>query len=640
VDGSSAGRTFDCIGGLSGGGGTSRLLYDYPAQQQGEILDYLFKPNYGASLQILKVEIGADTDTTNGAEASHQRTSTDANYHRGYEWWLMKQAKARNPNIKLYALQWGTPGWVNGGYATAYNWYSTADIPYITDWLTNAQSVYGLTIDYVGGLNEQDGVGYGPFFEALQAAIAAAGLKTKIVTTDAFDSWAMAPVINTTPAYAAAVDVLGTHYPCGYPPGSQCGSTADAIATGKPLWASEEGSQPYNTGAVEMARYLNNHYIQAKITGSINWSLIGAWYTNLPYGGVDGLMAANQPWSGNYVVDKSIWANAHTTQFVQPGWQYLDTGSADVNGVGSYVSLKAPNGQDWSVILETMDATSATPFTFVETGGIFQGPVHVWASNFGSGSTSADWFVKQPDITPTGCTFAFTAQPNYIYTFTSTTGQAKGSTTPPASAAMGIPYTDNFESYTVDAMPNIPKYFSTVEGAFEVENCVGGRTGQCLQQEIVAAPVPWGGLPTTLNPVTIVGDPGWTNYKVSVDALLQAAGSVDLIGRISQQLEFAGAVEGYHLIITDTGAWTLATQSGNDNAKTMSNTTLASGTTTFGTGTWHTLSLDFNAGKIVAALDGTPLATITDSTYATGNAGLSTSQWNNAQFDNFSVTTP
>ena len=222
VDGSSTGRSFDGIGGLSGGGGTSRLLYDYPPQQQSEILDYLFKPNYGASLQILKVEIGADTDTTNGAEASHERAAPDAgtaaNYHLGYEWWLMQQAKARNPDIKLYALQWGTPGWVNGGYATSSDWYSVNDIPYLTDWLVNAKSVYGLTIDYIGGLNEQDAVGYPPYFEALKAAITAAGLTTKVVATDAFGSWAIAASINSTPAYAAAVDVLGIHYPCGYPP--------------------------------------------------------------------------------------------------------------------------------------------------------------------------------------------------------------------------------------------------------------------------------------------------------------------------------------------------------------------------------------------------------------------------------------
>ena len=33
----------------------------------------------------------------------------DADYTRGYEWWLMKEAKARNPEIKLYGLPWAWP---------------------------------------------------------------------------------------------------------------------------------------------------------------------------------------------------------------------------------------------------------------------------------------------------------------------------------------------------------------------------------------------------------------------------------------------------------------------------------------------------------------------------------------------------
>ena len=70
IDGQDSGRIFDGVGALSGGGGTSRLLIDYPPKQRKQILDYLFKPNYGASLQILKVEIGSDVDTTEGAEAS------------------------------------------------------------------------------------------------------------------------------------------------------------------------------------------------------------------------------------------------------------------------------------------------------------------------------------------------------------------------------------------------------------------------------------------------------------------------------------------------------------------------------------------------------------------------------------------
>lgn len=95
----------------------------------------LSQPNFGASLQILKVEIGGDAQTTgrfpnpvvrtrewcadelqerrfilalhvtvfltDGTEPSHMHYPNDENYFRGYEWWLMREAKKRNPNITL-----------------------------------------------------------------------------------------------------------------------------------------------------------------------------------------------------------------------------------------------------------------------------------------------------------------------------------------------------------------------------------------------------------------------------------------------------------------------------------------------------------------------------------------------------------
>jgi hypothetical protein len=48
---------FDGIGALSAGA-SSRLLWDYNEPQRSQILDYLFKPSFGAALSILKVEIG------------------------------------------------------------------------------------------------------------------------------------------------------------------------------------------------------------------------------------------------------------------------------------------------------------------------------------------------------------------------------------------------------------------------------------------------------------------------------------------------------------------------------------------------------------------------------------------------------
>ena len=148
INSTDTGRTFDGVGGLSGGGGTSALLRSYSEQQRNEILDYLFKPDLEADLQILKVEIGCDANSTNGAEASHMRSRTDSNYFRGYEWWLMEQAKLRNPNIKLYGLEWGAPGWFNGGF------WSEDNINYIISWIKHAESDHNLHIDYIGGWNE------------------------------------------------------------------------------------------------------------------------------------------------------------------------------------------------------------------------------------------------------------------------------------------------------------------------------------------------------------------------------------------------------------------------------------------------------------------------------------------------------
>lgn len=36
-----------------------------------------------------------------GTEPSHMHYALDENYFRGYEWWLMKEAKKRNPDIIL-----------------------------------------------------------------------------------------------------------------------------------------------------------------------------------------------------------------------------------------------------------------------------------------------------------------------------------------------------------------------------------------------------------------------------------------------------------------------------------------------------------------------------------------------------------
>ena len=91
------------------------------------------------------------------------RDNTSASFNRGYEWWLMTEAKKRNPQIKLYGLPWAFPGWVIANPVTGVQSYSDPAGPYkypgqtaryITEWVRGAQSEHGLQIDYLGVWNE------------------------------------------------------------------------------------------------------------------------------------------------------------------------------------------------------------------------------------------------------------------------------------------------------------------------------------------------------------------------------------------------------------------------------------------------------------------------------------------------------
>jgi Glycosyl hydrolase family 59/Ricin-type beta-trefoil lectin domain len=463
VNGASAGRTFDGIGAISGGGGNSRLLTDYPAAQQQQILDYLFKPGYGADLQILKAEIGGDTNSTDGSESSIEHASGSVNCNNGYEWWLMEQAKALNPGIRLYGLAWGAPGWIGGG-----NFWSTDMINYLVSWLHCASS-HGLTINYLGGWNER---GYTiSWYEQLRSTLNADGYSAvQIVGADS--DWSIASDIASNSAFANAVSIIGVHYPCQGGDGGNadtCPGNSTATGTGKPLWASENGSQDLNAGAPALIRSITRGYTDAGLTAYLNWPVAAAIYPDLPYN-TDGLVLASQPWSGAYSVGESTWATAQVTQFTQPGWRFLNSGSGYLGGSesnGSYVSFKSTNGSDYSTIIETTTASSAQTVNVSVAGGLSTGTVHVWATDV-STPGSGPQFAQQASITPSNGSYSLTVQPGYVYTLTTTTGQGKGTAASPAQGTLPLPYSDNFDSATLGQQP---RYLSQMQGAFEVEPC-------------------------------------------------------------------------------------------------------------------------------------------------------------------------
>ncbi|MDR0341992.1 MAG: discoidin domain-containing protein [Nocardiopsaceae bacterium] len=232
---------------------------------------------------------------------------------------------------------------------------------------------------------------------------------------------------------------------------------------------------------------------------------------------------------------------------------------------------------------------------------------------------------------PRNGSFALTLRPGYIYSLTTTSGQHKGTARPAPARPWPLPYRENFDEYPPGETPRL---FADIGGAFGTAPCAG-RPGNCLQQEVTEQPVRW----TSINnyPLTVVGDPeSWRNYQVDVDALLQQPGYVELDGRSpatqGRSQGFFSSPPGYHFRIDDQGAWSLYKQD-----VRSARSTLASGTASFGVGSWHRLGLRMRGDEITVSLDGRPLATVLDGTYRAGQVALQVSPWNRAQFDNLAV---
>ena len=635
IDVKDKGRIFDGIGALSAGA-SSRLLIDYPEPQRSEILDYLFKPNFGAALQINKVEIGGDMNSTDGSEPSHMRTPDDHNYQRGYEWWLMEESKKRNPDVKLYGLEWGAPGWIN---PSTNNVWTKENIAYLIDWIDHAKSDHGLTIDYMGGWNER--AGDPAWFIELRKALDAHGLKElKVVADDAF-RWKAGSVMATNADYASSASIIGTHYPEKII-GKDFNSNLDAsIKTGKPLWGSEIGSANYNAGAFNLARLYNRGYIDQKMTSFINWSTIWSVLPGLPYSG-DGLMLADQPWSGAYEVGLSIWATAHTTQFAQPGWQYLEGACGyfvpDDHKAGSHVVLRSPDGKDFSLIIETVDATNPVTATFAITGPLTQKPLHVWKTRMEK--TKPDgWFLRQADVVPDKeGRFTTTFDPGCLYSISTTEGQSKGTKTPPARSPLPLPYKESFQNTPIR---KTARYFSDQHGTFEIAPAKGG--GQCLRQVVAMKPIYWN---SDADPCTLIGDSSWRDYTVKSEVLLEQPGYVELLGRVSGGEQ--NSVPGYHLRLSDTGHWAFFYRSEKLKKVKIPDVQLAAGEIKLasGTGKWHTLSLSFDGDKVSASIDGQVVVKDlvdhhTDEAIARKAipcfTGYATSRWENGEFRDFTV---
>ncbi|XP_065822584.1 galactocerebrosidase isoform X2 [Labrus bergylta] len=628
------GREFDGVGGLSGGGATSRLLVNYAEPYRSQILDYLFKPNFGASLHILKVEIGGDAQTTDGTEPSHMHYENDENYFRGYEWWLMKEAKKRNPDITLIGLPWAFPGWVGHGK----NWpYDFPDITatYVVNWIIGAKQYHDLDIQYVGIWNERN---YdSKYIKVLRDSLDKVGL-TDVAIIAADGDWSIAKSVIVDSYLNDAVQVIGAHYP---------GTTTvlDALKTQKKLWSSEDYSS-FNdeVGGGCWARILNQNYVNGLMTATISWNLVASYYEKLPFGR-DGLMTAEEPWSGNYVVESPIWITAHTTQFTQPGWTYLQTVGHLEHG-GSYVALTDGKG-NLTVVIETMTHDHSVcvrppllPFNVTSQNATFQlkgsfafiKELQVWRSQFNFKTKKPSFFEKLAPVKIIDGSFTLNLAEDEVYTLTTlTTGQKGVFPAPPPSARFPKIYKDDFNVRNPE-FSEAPD-FADQTGVFEyfMNLTDPGPHVFTLRQVLTQRPVTWA--TDADQTVSVIGDYQWQNLTVSCDVFMETVktGGVFVAARVDKGGQSIRSAKGVFFWVFADGTYKVT----NDLA---GQTVLAegqSGTLAFG---WHTLTLTVEGQFASGLLNGYPLwKNAVVLMPQNGWAAVGTRSFELAQFDNFNV---
>ena len=630
IDGAHPGPAFQGIGAISGGGGNSRLLIDYPPRERAQILDYLFSPHFGASLQMLKLEIGGGGFSSDGSEPSVEAVKGQLDCGAGYEFWLARQALARNPAIKLVGLQWTAPAWVRDPYGGLW---SGADVGYVVDWLRCARQ-NGLAVSYVGGWNEhyQGTPVQRAWFVNLRKALDAAGFtRTQIVAADETPVVAerlgrprYSPLriwqrvtgnMVTDRAFDRAVSVMGMHDTCGLPTtGYRCvispRARIMAARSGKLLWESELGAtpsfgtNPARPGPSGLARALNAAYNQAGITGILVWPLIDAIPPHLPHEN-RGLVWADRPWDGYYHVTPLTWVIAQTTQFTAPGWRHAAGANGNLPAGGSYDTYLAPGRSAWSRVAQTSMATAAQRITIHVTGGLPARVVHVWSTNLrGPGQ-----FIRRGDITPDRGAFAALLEPGYVYTFTTTTGQSRAGGHPPP-----VPYAGPMPvRYT--ATPDgagMARMLAPIDGSFAYVHGV-------LTQTAAGEPVEWQNLGSSPAPYAIIGQDNWHDYTISARVILPASGSASPSGAtlIARFQGFRRATvsqfRGYELKVRSDGVWQIVA----DGPETV---ILASGRVPAARA--YALSLTTRGTTISAQIDGALVADVTNGMYRYGPAGV------------------
>ena len=624
------GKTFDGMGVVNGGGATSVLLKDYPEPQRSEILDMVYRPMWGASVSSLLVEIPGDGNSTQGSMPSHSHYRGDFNFRRGYMWWIIREAKRRNPKLLLDGTAWSMPGWVGNN-----DYWSDDAVNYYISWLKGLRSVYGIEMDALGCHNEK-GYNYN-FIKNLHEALHSNGFKN--VRLHGFDNWGKNKMdfledIAHDSELARCFYAVSAHTFSEIPATARQRQLADSL--NKPIWNTED--HIYKKGfdcLIGIVKALNENYIISGATRIINWYDIAGVYPIEPYSTDPPMLLAREPWSGHYDVRQALWGYAHYGQFTHAEWKYVDEACGKLTKGGSMVMMHNPSTRDYSIIIETSSANEAQTIDIALPKSFSDSKLCLWRSNIYS------QFERMKDVDVSKQHITITVEPHSVLTLSTTRGQQKGYfKNIPASQPFPLPYSESYEEYThPDEWGYLPHYTADIIGSFELVGSPDHK-GTCIRQVVGQHTNSWA---PEWHYYTIIGDSAWHNYEVKARVWLNPGDEAGVMGRVCHVgWGYGIEAKGYYLKIDDSGNCKLMITCGKLNPKELIGDAeqrkriIASSNVEVGgeyvldsalvdgihIHQWHELAIRFDGDTITGLVDGKTVVEATDNHYSKGMAGL------------------
>lgn len=646
--------------GMVSANNSSRLLIDYKSENPkayNELLKYIFGES-GVGVNHLKLEMGADTNSSSGTEPAVKRTEDEpADVTRGAGYQLAADAKKVNPDLTLDMLFWSEPLWVTNAddvYAARYKWYKET--------LDAAYAEYGLVFDYVSCTRNERAADT-EWIKYLSKALKSETdcpydySAIKIVAGEEVCTWNIASKMLGDSELLDAIDVLGSHYT------SWSSEQAQKLRDeyGMELWHSEASSpMEYAAGAY---RYDGVGSGMSAINGLLD--IANRIITMVPGGGLtlyeyqpvvaayyDGvcychkqLILAKEPWSGYYELDSGFFMSLHFSQFIKKGWAFVDgacyadgkaggDGHALVDATYSYITAADTATGDYSFVVTN---TTSEPITYTITAKDLAKagePVSVWETRGPDGGEyNENYFKKIDTVTPTadgdGYTYSVTIKPNSLVTL-STLDVTPQDYPVKSSRVLALPYSDDYEyadrgAEFLSSRGNAPLYTTDMGGAFEVQNVDGNNVlMQMITPDIKAEE--WSGTPS---PETSFGDDRWFNYAVSADVkLTKSDNPAENYAGIGLRYNLGeSSKSGWWLSVYEDGSWKLKRN------KHIKEEGVIDG---FDSSSWNKLRVEAVGNTVRAYFNGELLTEhISEEPVLSAGRAALYSSYNNNCFDNF-----